>query len=125
MHRTFAFVASAALALLAAGPLADAAPSNGETCFRLTDIGGSKLDGPSTLYVRVNGNRVFRIDFENPCETATSYTVVLHPFTNNDQICRAIELNVHVRDTGESCVPKSLTLLTPAEVAALPAKVRP
>ncbi|HTX50192.1 MAG TPA: hypothetical protein VME40_12485 [Caulobacteraceae bacterium] len=126
MPRPLAFLVGAASALVLAFPVAWAAPGdNGGACFRLSDIGGSKLDGPSKLYVRVNGRRVFRIDFENPCDTADAYSLVLHPVSNNGMVCKAIELDVHVRDTHEACVPKTLTELTPDEVAALPAKVRP
>jgi len=124
MPRCVLLAAGVALALCAA-PLAAAAPDQGESCFRLSDIGGSKLADPSTLYVRVNGSRVFRIEFENPCPSASTYSLIMHPVNNDDMICRAIELNVSVRDTHESCPPKSLTELTPAQVAALPANVRP
>jgi hypothetical protein len=126
MPKSLAVIIGAAAALVLAFPVAQAAPSdNGGACFRLSDISGSKLDGPSTLYVRASGRRVFRVDFENPCDTADAYSLVLHPVSDNGVVCKAIELDVHVRDTHEACVPKTLTELTPDEVAALPAKVRP
>jgi hypothetical protein len=39
------------------------------------------------------------------------------------RICHKIDLDVGIR--GTRCIVKSLTKLTPAEVAALPKKLRP
>ncbi|HUO12951.1 MAG TPA: hypothetical protein VMU37_09370 [Caulobacteraceae bacterium] len=115
---------AAAGAICAVLPAAEASPAGG-ACFRVDNIQNSKLDGPRTLYVRADGGRTFRIEFANDCDTAAAYSLILHPVSNTDQICNAIELNVRVRRTGEFCEPKSMTRLTPEEAAALPAKVRP
>jgi hypothetical protein len=123
----YASLRLAAGALAAAGAIcaslpAQAAPS---ACFRVGNIQNSKMDGPRTLYVRADGGRTYRIEFAADCNTAAAYSLVLHPVSNGDQICHAIELNVRVRDTGEFCEPQTLSRLTPEEAAALPAKVRP
>ncbi len=120
------FAAAAGLATLAlATPLAQAHPDQGgDACFYLRNMQNSKIADPRTLYIRAS-DRVYRIEFQNDCNTAQSYSLVLHPADNSGQVCKAIELDVHVRDTGEACVPKSITRLTPDEVAALPAKDRP
>ena len=115
---------AAAGAVCAALPTAEASPSEA-ACFHLENIQGTKLDGPRTLYVRADGGRTFRVEFAADCNTAAAYSLVLHPVSNNDQICQPIELNVRVRDTGEFCEPRAITRLTPDEAAALPAKVRP
>jgi hypothetical protein len=120
-------VLAAAGAICATLPSAEASPAGdaGGACFRVGDIQNSKLDGPRTLYVRADGGRTFRIEFANDCNSAATYSLVLHPVNNGDQICQPIELNVRVRDTGEFCEPRSISRLTPDEAAALPAKVRP
>jgi hypothetical protein len=111
-------------AICATLPAAEASPSDA-ACFHLENIQSSKLDGPRTLYVRADGGRTFRIDFAADCNSAAAYSLVLHPVSNNDQICQSIELNVRVRDTGEACEPQTISRLTPDEAAALPAQVRP
>jgi hypothetical protein len=121
----FAVGALAAVgAICAALPAAEASPAAG-ACFRVNNIQGTKLDGPRTLYVRADGGRTYRIEFAADCNSAAAYALVLHPVSNNDQICQAVELNVRVRDTGEMCEPQTISRLTPDEAAALPAKVRP
>ncbi len=119
------FAAASALALTL--PIAEAQPqpAQGNVCFRLNSISGSTLADASTLYIRADGGRVFRIGFANPCNTASSYTLILHPVSNNGVVCSAIGLDIAVRDTRERCVPSTLERLTPEEAAALPAKVRP
>jgi len=127
MSQSFRFAVgalAAAGAICAALPTAEASPAAG-ACFHVDDIQNSKMDGPRTLYVRADGGRTYRIEFAADCNTAGAYSLVLHPVTNNDQICHAIELNVRVRETGEFCEPRTISRLTPEEAAALPPKVRP
>jgi hypothetical protein len=118
---------AAVVAICATLPTAEAGPAGDGSgaCFRLENIQNSKMAGPRTLYVRADGGRTFRIEFAGDCNSASSYSLVLHPANNNDQICHAIELNVRVRDTGEFCEPRTMVRLTPDEAAALPARVRP
>src|SRR5579871_5802777 len=110
--------AVAGLSTLAlASPLAQAHPDQSEdACFYVRDMQNSVVADPRTLYLRAL-DRVYRVTFQADCNTAQSYTLILHPADNSAQVCKAIELDVHVRDTGESCVPKTITRLTPDEVA--------
>ena len=63
--------------------------------------------------MRADGGRTYRIGFAANCNSADSYSLVLHPVGNGNQVCRAIGLDVHVRGTGEACTPDSLTRLSP------------
>jgi hypothetical protein len=121
----FAVGALAAVgAICATLPAAEAEPATGGACFRVDNIQNSKMDGPRTLYVRADGGRTYRIGFAADCNTAATYSLILHPVNNGNEICKPIELNVRVRETGEFCEPQTLNRLTPEEAAALPAKVR-
>jgi hypothetical protein len=128
MSKLTTLAAGAALACVALGlatPIADAQPkSDAGACLNFTQVGGQRLADPHTLYLRA-GRYIYRLGFANDCNTAVNETLIMHPVTNNDVICSAIELNVRVRETGESCVPNSLTRLTPDEAAALPPRDRP
>jgi len=124
---TLAAGAAAALAALAfASPLADAQPSDagGPACLNFTTVTGQRLADRRTLYLRA-GRAIWRITFQGDCNTAPNETLIMHPVTNNEVICNAIELNIRVRETGESCVPRTLTRLTPEEADSLPPRDRP
>jgi hypothetical protein len=61
----------------------------------------------------------------NNCLAAatSSDPIILRDRAGMGQICRPLDLDVGVR--GTRCIVKNLTKLTPAEVAALPKKLRP
>jgi hypothetical protein len=124
MLRTLSFAAGAALAL--AGSAVQAQPAgDANACLTISSIQGSKLADPRTLYVRADGGRTYRIGFAANCNSADSYSLILHPVDNGGQVCHAIGLDVRVRGTGETCTPSSLTRLSREEAAALPAKLKP
>ena len=85
----------------------------------------TRIVGHREVLFRANGNRVFRMEFSADCNASGNEPLVFHQFANNDQICRAIDLNVTVRGTAEGFIPTSLLGLTPDEVAQIPLKDRP
>jgi hypothetical protein len=120
--------AVAALSALAATfPAVEAQPAQApNACFNLNDMRGSRVPDNRNMYFRTGTGRVYHIEFGSDCPNAMNYVLILHPFDNNAQdICRAVELDVRVRDTGAICIPKSLSVLSPAEAAALPPNARP
>jgi hypothetical protein len=124
--RLAASAAVAAGALAATLPAAVVAqPSGGDSCFRLGSLNNTRMVGHREVLFRASGDRIFRMDFSADCNASGNEPLVFHPFSNNDQICRAIDLNVTVRDTHEGCIPTSLRRLTPEEVAQIPPKDRP
>jgi|HubBroStandDraft_1064217.scaffolds.fasta_scaffold44572_2 hypothetical protein len=93
-------------------------------CFYLRQVDNSRLIDTKTLLIRA-GNRYFRMHFAGECNDMGTEPLILHPFDNGNQVCHAIDLDVRVRGTGQICNPTSLTQLSPAELAAIPANQRP
>ena len=122
MLKSVSLAAAAALVAASAAPAAHADP---DACFTLRNISGTTVANPRTVYVRADGGHTYRIEFQSDCSGASSYSLVMHPTDNSGRVCKAIELDVHVRDTGESCIPSRISQLTPDEVAALPPKDKP
>jgi hypothetical protein len=118
-------ISLAALALAASGALAAAHAAPTQACFRLSDIQNTRMQGDRTLFMRSSTGAYYRMDFAADCNNAGSETLVLHPASNSDEVCGAIGLDVHVRATGQGCIPTNLTRLTPDEVAAIPAGAKP
>jgi hypothetical protein len=117
--------AAAALCLAATFPTAEAQPAHKSgRCLYLNNILGQRTVDDHTVYLREGGG-VWRLDFSNNCSNAENETLVFFPLTNNGVICSAIELNVRIRATGQSCVPSNLRLLSSDEAAALPLRDRP
>ena len=119
--------AAAVAALAATFPTVEAQPAHAPSaCFNLNNVQSTRVPDDRNMYFRADSGRTYHIEFGTDCPNATNYVLILHPFDNNAQdICRAIELDVRVRDTGAICIPKSLSVLSPAEVAALPPNARP
>ena len=130
MPRPLVLAAGAAacmMALAATVPIVEAQPAPAaNACFNLNNIQAFRVPDERNVYFRADARRVYHIEFGTDCPNATVYTLVLHPTDNNAQdICSPIELDVHVRDTGARCIPQSITVLTPEQVAALPPAARP
>ena len=129
MLRPFALAAGAAAAAAALAvtlPVVEAPPAHAaRTCFYLRNLGATRVASPRDYYFRADGGRVFHIEFGSDCLTAHTYPLIISSVDNSGQVCDAIGLNVKVRDTGESCIPTRLSVLTPEEAAGLPPNVRP
>jgi hypothetical protein len=108
-------------------PAAEAEPPHHHTdsCFFLSSVRNTRMDGQRTLYLRGGGNAIYRLDFGADCNNSGNEPLVFHPVANTGQICHAIDLDVSVRGTGERCMATDLRRLTPEEAAALPKSVRP
>jgi hypothetical protein len=130
MFRPIALAAGAVAAvsaLAATFPAVEAQPTQARSaCFNLNNMKGLRVPDDRNMYFRADGQRIYHIEFGTDCPNATNYPLVLHPFDNNaHDICRHIDLDVRVRDTGAICIPKSLSVLSPEEAAALPKEARP
>jgi hypothetical protein len=123
MLKTIALAAgalTAAAAVTVTLPAAEAQPTGpSASCFRMGEIMNTRMHGYRTLYLRASSGAFYRMDFGADCNNLGTEPLVLHPFDNGDEICRAVDLDVRVRGTGEACIPISLKRLSPAEVAAL------
>lgn len=127
---------SAAVAALALGAGASAAaepaptPASTNTCFRMSQIQNHTKGDNQTLYLRIRNRDVWRLDMTGNClaGASTNDALVMEPVSGNDLICRPLDLGLKVRmgpGALSPCIIKSMTRLTPDEIAALPAKVRP
>lgn len=98
------------------------------SCFRPHDITGiATAPDNRTVYVRV-GRRVFQVVTANTCpELVNRHFIELNPVGASSQVCSPIEADLRVRTAGVSvsCPVETLRELSPAELAALPRKLRP
>ena len=105
-----------------------AATSDAGQCFKRRDIRNHTVGGPKTLYLDVAGRDVYRIEMRNSClaSAVSSDPLILRNDTGGQSVCKPIDLDITVSAAGPSrCIVSSITRLTPAEVAALPRKMRP
>jgi hypothetical protein len=116
-------VASSALFLVGAASGAHAA----NPCFNLSNIANSRASDDHTLYVRVGGAAIYRLDMQTQCPDLQNSKVILRSVSGSGNICNAIDLDLKVGDEGfrSACVVGAITKLTPGEAAALPSKIRP
>jgi len=125
----------AAALLLAALPAARAeeasAPAKHQSCFSLRDWHGWTAEGDETLYFKIRMHDVYRIDLASKESflNAPGMHLVTKSY-GDDLICNPIDLDLKIADNFGPQFPtrlfiKSITKLTPEEIAALPEKDRP
>lgn len=128
-----------ALVLIGAAALAAAAPAPafaaGKSaaagkCFYMQDIRNHTVGDDHTLYLNVGGRTVYRVEMSNNClgGSNASDAIVLKQ-RGSSNICQAIDLDIGATVNGgglpSRCIVDELVRLTPAEAAALPAKLKP
>jgi hypothetical protein len=127
-----ATTAALGLAMSLATVTADAQPAN--SCFYMRDFQNWKAPDAKTIYIRVNVNRFYRLDLTGMCATLTWPGAHLITKTRGtDSVCQPIDWDLAVSDaTGhgmggmaEHCIVKTMTPLTPDQVAAIPPKFKP
>jgi hypothetical protein len=122
--------------LLAAGALTAGAtqvlaqdPTPGRQCFRVSQMEGHRVADPKTLYVGVRNKGVFRIDMHGACLAGANMgdPLVVETVGGSDLVCRPMDLDLKVAGSiGLSpCIVKSITRLTPPQIASLPPKLKP
>jgi hypothetical protein len=107
-------------------PGASLAPAD---CFRAMDMRNHTIGDGRTLYVDVSGKGVYRIGMGGSCLAGAISTdpIITRRPPGTEIICRPIDLDLAISRHGfeTACIPESIVRLTPAEVAALPPKLRP
>jgi hypothetical protein len=99
-----------------------------DTCFKRRDVHNHTVGGPKTLYLDVSGSGVYRIEMSNSCLAAatSSDPLIFNNQTGAQSVCKPMDLDITVAAAGPSkCIVSSISKLSPAEVAALPKKMRP
>jgi len=120
----------AALAMLGAASAAPAADTNGRRCFTVNDWHGWSSPSPDVLYLAVNFRDVYKAVLARPVEGLNLVdTVVISDETGLRSVCDAVDLHLtmtHRRGgSRQGLIVRSLTRLTPEEIAAIPKKDRP
>ena len=124
-----AALAAAALTGLGAGPaLADTANHN--SCFLSSNWEGWKSPDPSTIYLRVTMNRIFRLDLAHPANALNDPSVhLVTTIRGSSWICSPLDLSqFSVADNHglrEPLFVRRITELTPEEAKAIPRQYRP
>jgi hypothetical protein len=124
----------AALAVAIAGlaaPLANAEPAPASNCMDSRQLQDWRSPSPNVIYYRVNTRDVFRLDLWTGSDQL-KYSDV-HLFDNHRApsrwICTPADFDLRVTDTHhtfeEPLIVKSITKLTPDEIAAIPPQYRP
>jgi hypothetical protein len=105
-----------------------AATAAADTCFRRSDIHNHTIGGPKTLYLNVAGRDVWKVEMSNAClaSAVSSDPLIFRNDSGGQSVCKPIDLDIMVSVAGPSkCIVSSIAKLSPAEVAALPRKMRP
>jgi hypothetical protein len=116
-------------------PTAAADPALADGCFRTRDIGGHQIGDDQTLYIRLANRDVYRLEMAGACLAGASSSdpLVMREPPGVGYACRPIDLDISIahggvgagRMTPTPCIVQSMARLTPAEVAALPDRLRP
>lgn len=105
------------------------APRPARSCFYLSDWDGWSAPDRDTLYLRVRNREVYRVDLSHGTSQLTAPGVHLVSIVRgSDSVCRPMDLNLRVSDGSGFALPimaKTITKLTPEEVAAIPKRDRP
>ena len=130
LGRLAAGVVAASATLGGAASAAPAADTNGRNCFTVNDWHGWSSPSPDVLYLAVNFRDVYKAELAQPVEGLNLVdTVVISDETGLRSICNAVDLHLIMTHRGggsrRGLIVKSLTKLTPEEIAAIPKKYRP
>jgi hypothetical protein len=125
---TLALLSVGIAAAVFAGPVSAQDVASG-ACFRGRDMEEWKSPDPHTMYVSVNPDRTYKLTFNQPC-TPLSYVDarITTKFHGPDSVCGPLDWDLRVGDRNgnhQACIVRSMSLMAPAEVAAIPGKYRP
>ncbi len=124
---------AAAIAVGGAGAAAADSQKGGPAanlpCFFVNQWQGWSAPSDDVIYLKVNNRDIYRVDLSAGSSMLRSPGVHLVSLVRgSDSVCSAIDLQLYVSDGHgfrEPLIARSLTKLTPDEVAAIPPKFRP
>lgn len=135
-----AFFAAALLAPLTVraqpgGPGESAVPhpppnaGKGHQCFFVTDLGDWRAPNDHTILFRVARDQVIRLDTSSCPELTYIDPHLITHWRGTETVCSALDWQLEVapdiHTPGMPCIVQKMTVLTPAEIAALPKKDLP
>ena len=98
-------------------------------CVFINQLQGNHPLGDRSVIFRANVKDFYRMDFAQQCPELTypDPVLIMTPVGGIGAICRAIDVDVKVREQGPGgfpvpCIPSAFYKLTPAEAAAIPRK---
>ncbi|MEJ0065035.1 MAG: hypothetical protein WDM85_06025 [Caulobacteraceae bacterium] len=101
-----------------------------DSCFLARDWEGWKSPSPNVIYIRVGVSRIYQIDLSagsNQLQEPDMHLV--NRIRGSDWICDPLDLQLQLADNhgafAEPLFVKSITKLTPEQVAAIPKKFLP
>jgi hypothetical protein len=98
-------------------------------CFYTRDIRNHTVGDDHTLYLNVEGRMVYRVEMGGGClaGATSSDPIIMQNPPGSNNVCKPIDLDIGVSMGGfvNHCIVKDIVPLSPAEVAALPPKLRP
>ncbi|HEX5278630.1 MAG TPA: DUF6491 family protein [Micropepsaceae bacterium] len=105
-------------------------PDRVRACFFSRDFQQWRAPDASTIMIRVGVNRFYRLDLSAPCPTLQfPSTYLVNVFRGSDAVCGPLDWDIRVAQypagVTEQCIVKSMTQLTPEQVAAIPPRLRP
>ncbi len=116
-------VCNPALAAAAAKPAAH------DSCFFSSSWRSWHAPNDNTIYLRVNVSDIYRVDLSSGSSLLTWPSAhLINIERGSNTICSPLDLDLRVADTGgmrEFLIAKSITKLTPEEVALIPKKDLP
>jgi len=99
------------------------------TCFYLSDWHGWSAPDRDTLYLKVRAKDVYRLDLSHgSSQLQWPGSHLVSVVRGSDRICSPIDLDLSVSDGYSMSIPiraKTITKMTPEEIAAIPKKYRP
>jgi len=128
----YRLVIAVLVASLAAGAPAFAQPGNGpqDQCFRIEQFQSWRAPDDKTVYIRVLFDKYYRLDLAGTCPALKMPDAHLITHTHGpDTVCSAIDWDLLVSEGpsrfSEPCIVKAMTMLAPAEIAAIPKGFKP
>jgi hypothetical protein len=106
-------------------PAASAPPQ----CFSAHDWAGWKSVDDHTMYIRVRGRDIYRVEFAGGCPSLSwpdEHLVTV--FRGGDEVCSPLDLDLKVADgngIATACIVSKITPIPYAEAATIPRKLLP
>lgn len=105
-------------------------PNRGRACFFSREFEQWRSPDASTIIIRVGINRFYRLDLSVPCATLQFPDAhLVNVFHGTDTICGPLDWDIRAAQypagITQACIVKSMTRLTPEQVAAIPPRFRP
>ena len=105
-------------------------PNRGQACFFSRDFEQWRAPDPATIIIRVGVNRFYRLDLSAPCPALQFPDAhLVNIFHGSDSICGPLDWDIRVAQypagITQACIVKSMTRLTPEQVATIPPRFRP